>query len=610
MERVNNKLYLGGMQVVIFQNSFITRLFAFAGNYRKLLILSCVLSGLSSILSVGPFICIWFVMRDLLQVIPDYAKATETIQFGWFAVGFAIASIMLYFAAIISSHLAAFRVETNMRKAAMHKIVDLPLGFFRTNASGKLRKVIDDNASLTHSFLAHQMPDLAGVVVMPIVFLAVLFIFDWRLGLVCLLPTVLSLVFLQRMMGGDRVERMNKYLNALEDMNTAAVEYVRGIPVVKVFQQTVYSFKNFHEAIITYWQFASEFAISCRIPMVGYMLTINGPSLLLIPIGLLLIFNAYDYKAFLLDLLFYMLFVPLSAVFMNKIMYTGENTMAAKEAVDRIYKIIENEPLTEGKFAETTESDEVRFTNVSFSYPGNTKAAVKSVDFTIPEGKTYALVGPSGSGKSTLASLVPRFWDVDSGSITIGGVDVRGFKESSLMQKIAFVFQNTKLFKTSLLENIRAANTNASVEEVLHAAHLAQCDDILAKMPRGIETHVGSDGVYLSGGEQQRIALARAILKDAPIVILDEATAFADPENEYQIQKAFEHLIKSKTVLMIAHRLSSIKNVDCILVMENGEIVEQGTHNYLLGQNGIYAGMWREYQTAVAWKVGKVGSHA
>ncbi|MDD4722745.1 MAG: ABC transporter ATP-binding protein, partial [Acidaminococcaceae bacterium] len=498
----------------------------------------------------------------------------------------------------------------NMRKAAMHKIVDLPLGFFRTNASGKLRKVIDDNASLTHSFLAHQMPDLAGVVVMPIVFLAVLFIFDWRLGLVCLLPTVLSLVFLQRMMGGDRVERMNKYLNALEDMNTAAVEYVRGIPVVKVFQQTVYSFKNFHEAIITYWQFASEFAISCRIPMVGYMLTINGPSLLLIPIGLLLIFNAYDYKAFLLDLLFYMLFVPLSAVFMNKIMYTGENTMAAKEAVDRIYKIIENEPLTEGKFAETTESDEVRFTNVSFSYPGNTKAAVKSVDFTIPEGKTYALVGPSGSGKSTLASLVPRFWDVDSGSITIGGVDVRGFKESSLMQKIAFVFQNTKLFKTSLLENIRAANTNASVEEVLHAAHLAQCDDILAKMPRGIETHVGSDGVYLSGGEQQRIALARAILKDAPIVILDEATAFADPENEYQIQKAFEHLIKSKTVLMIAHRLSSIKNVDCILVMENGEIVEQGTHNYLLGQNGIYAGMWREYQTAVAWKVGKVGSHA
>ncbi|NCD09871.1 MAG: ABC transporter ATP-binding protein [Negativicutes bacterium] len=596
--------------MILSKNSFIARLFTFAGNHRKLLILSCFLSSLSSILSIGPFICIWFVMRDLLRVMPDYAKAVDVVQFGWMAVGFAVASIILYFAALFASHLAAFRVETNMRKAAMHRIVNLPLGYFRTNASGKLRKVIDDNASLTHSFLAHQLPDLAGVVIMPLVVLSVFFIFDWRLGLVCLLPTLLSLFFLQRMMGGDRAERMNQYLNALEDMNTAAVEYVRGIPVVKVFQQTVYSFKNFHEAITNYWQFASGFAISCRVPMVGYILTINGPSLLLIPTGLLLIMTAHDYKVFLLDLLFYMLFVPLSAVFMSKIMYTGESTMAAKEAVDRIYKILEAVPLPEGKKNKAPKNAEVSFLDVSFTYLGNTKPAVKNISFTIPEGKTFALVGSSGSGKSTIASLAARFWDVDSGSITIGGIDVRAFQEEALMQRIAFVFQNTKLFKTSLLENICAAKSNAGRQEALHAAHLAQCDDILRKMPKGIDTYIGSDGVYLSGGEQQRIALARAILKDAPIVILDEATAFADPENEYQIQKAFEHLIKGKTVLMIAHRLSSIKNVDCILVMENGEIVEQGTHDYLLELNGIYADMWKEYQTAIAWKVGKETAHA
>lgn len=593
------------------KNSLVARLFEFAGSYQILLVLSWILSGLSSILSIVPFVCIWFVIRDVLNVLPDFTQATETAKFGWIAVGFSIASIALYLAALICSHLAAFRVEKNMRKAAMHKIVNLPLGYFNTNTSGKLRKVIDDNAGLTHAFLAHQMPDISGVVVMPFVILAVFFIFDWRLGLVCVLPLLFSLLFLKKMMGGDRAECMKQYMNALEEMNTAAVEYVRGIPVVKVFQQTVYSFKNFHASIMKYWKFASNFALSCRVPLVGFMLTINAPSLLLIPIGILLILTAADYKGFLLELIFYMLFVPLCAAMMGKIMNAGESIMAAKEAVGRVYEITQAKTFEEGKLEEKIKDNSISFENVSFTYPGNQQRAVEQVSFTVPQGKTYALVGSSGGGKTTLASLVPRFWDVNEGSVKIGGIDVRAFQEKDLMAKVAFVFQNTKLFKTSLCNNICAAKPTASRQEALYAAHMAQCDDILEKMPQGIDTIVGTDGVYLSGGEQQRIALARAILKDAPIIILDEATAFADPENEYQIQKAFEELTKGKTVLMIAHRLSSIKDVDCILVVQKGEIVEQGSHDTLLSQKGVYASMWQEYQTSISWKVRKaVVEHA
>ena len=593
------------------KNSLVARLFEFAGSYQILLVLSWILSGLSSILSIVPFVCIWFVIRDVLNVLPDFTQATETAKFGWIAVGFSIASIALYLAALICSHFAAFRVEKNMRKAAMHKIVNLPLGYFNTNTSGKLRKVIDDNAGLTHAFLAHQMPDISGVVVMPFVILAVFFIFDWRLGLVCVLPLLFSLLFLKKMMGGDRAECMKQYMNALEEMNTAAVEYVRGIPIVKVFQQTVYSFKNFHASIMKYWKFASNFALSCRVPLVGFMLTINAPSLLLIPIGILLILTAADYKGFLLELIFYMLFVPLCAAMMGKIMNAGESIMAAKEAVGRVYEITQAKTFEEGKLVETIKDNSISFENVSFTYPGNQQRAVEQVSFTVPQGKTYALVGSSGGGKTTLASLVPRFWDVNEGSVKIGGIDVRAFQEKDLMAKVAFVFQNTKLFKTSLCNNICAAKPTASRQEALYAAHMAQCDDILEKMPQGIDTIVGTDGVYLSGGEQQRIALARAILKDAPIIILDEATAFADPENEYQIQKAFEELTKGKTVLMIAHRLSSIKDVDCILVVQKGEIVEQGSHDTLLSQKGVYASMWQEYQTSISWKVRKaVVEHA
>jgi ATP-binding cassette subfamily B protein len=603
------------------KTSSVTKLFNYAGRYRILIVISCILSGLSSILSIGPFICIWFVIRDMFSVLPNTTQATSTIKYGWMAVGFAVISVVLYFGALMCSHLAAFRVEKNMRKQAMHKIVTLPLGFFAQQASGKIRKVIDDNAGLTHSFLAHQLPDLSGALIMPIAIIIILFIFDWRLGLVCLAPLICSLGFLKRMMGGKNAEFMKNYMNALEDMNASAVEYVRGVPVVKVFQQTVYSFKNFHKSIRKYSDFASDYALCCRIPMAGFTITINASSLLLVPIGLLLILNAHDYKAFLLDLIFYMLFTPLCITMMNKIMHIGENVMAAKEAIKRIDEITDVKPLTKAIKKKRMEEDEmqiaaslldtnIEFKDVVFTYPGSENMAINHVSFCIPEGKTYALVGSSGGGKTTLASLVPRFWDVDEGSIMIGGIDVRDFEEKDLMNEIAFVFQNSKLFKTSLFENIRIGKPEASKEEVLQAAHLAQCNDILEKMPQGLDTIVGTEGVYLSGGEQQRIALARAILKDAPIVILDEATAFADPENEYQIQKAFESLVKNKTVIMIAHRLSSIKDVDCILVMKEGQLIEKGTHEKLLSKNGVYAGMWKEYQTSISWKVGKEEAHA
>ncbi|QDR81573.1 ABC transporter ATP-binding protein [Sporomusa termitida] len=596
--------------MAIQHDSLFARLFAFAGSYRILLVLSWLLSGVSSVLSLGPFLCLWFVIRDLLNVLPDFTQAAEIVRFGWLAVGFALASIAFYFAALLCSHLAAFRVEKNMRQAAMHTLVNLPLGYFTANASGKLRKIIDDNAGLTHAFLAHQLPDLSGAVIMPLAILAVFLVFDWRLGLVCLVPSLFSLFFLRQMMGGTSAAAMNSYMSALEEMNTAAVEYVRGIPVVKTFQQTVYSFKNFHAAITSYWRFASAFALSCRVPLVGFMMTINAPSLLLIPAGLLLILAAPDYKSFLLDLIFYMLFVPVCATMMGKIMYVGESVMAAKEAVGRIYAITQAKTLPAGSRAGARKDTGIWFENVTFTYPGNPQPAVAQVSFTIPPGKTYALVGASGGGKTTLASLVPRFWDVDEGSVKIGGIDVREFPEADLMRQIAFVFQNTRLFKASLLDNIRAANPEASREAALRAAQLAQCDDILAKLPQAIDTVVGTGGVYLSGGEQQRIALARAILKDAPIIVLDEATAFADPENEYQIQQALKHLTQGKTVLMIAHRLSTVKNVDCIVVMQKGAIVEQGAHDQLLQQQGVYAGMWREYQTAIAWKVGRMAEHA
>ena len=587
------------------KQSNLSRLLEYAGSYKKLTVLGCALSGVAALLSLVPFLCIWLVVRQVFEVMPAFDQVQGITGYGWMAVWFAVSSLAAYFAALMCTHLAAFRTARNMRIRAMEHLVELPLGFFTANQMGRLRKIIDDNAGMTESLLAHQLPDLVGAVVTPIAAVVLLFVFDWRMGLLCLAPMVLSVLLLLQMMGGQNANFFSRYQVALEDMSSEAVEYVRGIPVVKVFQQTVYSFKNFYDAIQRYSKLAADYAMSCRLPMTSFTTVLNGTFLLLIPAGLLLVSRASDGWAVLLDLIFYLLFAPACALMMSRIMYASEALMQAGEAVRKLDEIMAQQPLPEPEHPKVPQSSSIQFQQVCFTYPGMDRPALRQVSFSIPQGSTVALVGPSGSGKSTAASLIPRFWDVDQGRVLVGGVDVRELSTQTLMEQVAFVFQDTRLFHTSLLENIRAARPEASREEVLAAAHAAQCDNIFQKLPLGVDTVVGSKGTYLSGGEQQRIALARAILKDAPIVVLDEATAFADPENEYRIQCAFDALTKGKTVLMIAHRLSTVQHADQILVLSDGAIVERGTHQQLLELQGTYAGMWRDYQMSAQWKVGK-----
>jgi len=592
------------------KNAELSQMFKFAGNRHWLTIAGCVLAGISTVLSMIPFVCIWFVVRDIVNAMiqGDQSLAIASGHYAWLAVAFSLVSIFLYFLALCCSHLAAFRTATNMKKEAMHHIVMLPLGYFSQNASGRLRKIIDDNAGLTEGFLAHQLPDLTGAVVMPIAVIILLFVFDWRLGICCMVPLVISVFFLKKMMGAENANFMSGYMSALENMNKEAVEFVRGIPVVKVFQQTVYSFKNFRAAIEEYKKYASGYAICCRIPLTGFNVTLNGTFILLIPVAMMIFAGTSgqsDTQKLFFDFLFYSLFTPICTTMMNRIMFASEQLMAAKSAVSRIEAVLQEKPLEEAKAPKMPKDASVVFQDVSFTYPGAKKKALYHVSFEVPVGKTVALVGASGSGKSTAANLIPRFYDVQEGTVFVGGVDVRRIAKEDLMEEIAFVFQNTRLFNDTLLENIRAARPNATRTEVMKAAEAAQCGDIIKRLPKGLDTVVGNGGTYLSGGENQRIALARAILKDAPIIVLDEATAFADAENEHQIQLAFEGLTHGKTVLMIAHRLSTIQNADQILVFGGGNIIERGNHDELLKKNGVYASMWKEYQTQITWKVGK-----
>ncbi len=500
------------------QKGELSRMAEYAGKYRGLTILSCILSGTSTILSMLPFVYIWFVIRDLLQAFMagDIALATESTHYAWMAVLFSAASIFLYFIALNCSHLAAFRTAANMRKTAIHHIVTLPSGYFSQNASGRIRKIIDDNAGLTEGFLAHQLPDLAGAVVMPAAVCVLIFLFDWRLGICCLIPMGVSVIFLRQMMGGDNAHFMSRYMTALETMNKEAVEYIRGIPVIKVFQQTIYSFKNFHAAIEEYRKFASGYALKCRIPLIGFTVTLNGTFILLIPAAMFIlsgISGQTDYSSVVLAFLFYSLFTPVCATMMNRIMFASEQLMAARSAVSRVEEILQEQPLAEPEQSQMPADCSIAFSDVSFSYPGAKEKALDHVDFQIPAGKTAALVGASGSGKSTAASLIPRFFDVQEGAVTIGGADVRNIKKNELMEEISFVFQNTHLFKDTLLNNIRASRPDATLEEAMAAADAAQCRDIIRRLPDGLDTLVGKGGTYLSGGESQRIALARAILK-------------------------------------------------------------------------------------------------
>ena len=574
------------------------------GKRKVLLPAAMLLSALSALAGMLPYILIWLIVRELLEH-GEITSSGNVVTYAWWAAGMAVASIVLYFAALMSSHLAAFRVESNLRKEAMRQIVRMPLGFFDINTSGRIRKIIDDNAGVTHSFLAHQLPDLAATFLVPLVAAILIFVFDWILGLACIVPVIIAMLVMGFMMNAEGRQFMKSYMTSLEEMNTEAVEYVRGIPVVKVFQQTIYSFKNFHRCIMNYNKMVFGYTRMWEKPMSLYTVIINGFVFFLAPLAILLIGYSGNYASVLLNFFLFVLITPVFSQSIMKSMYLNQALGQASEAIGRVENLVAYEHLTVVEHPQPVKEFSIQFEKVSFSYPGANQKAVDDVSFTIPQGNTVALVGASGGGKTTIARLVPRFWEATEGKVLIGGINVREIAPEELMKYISFVFQNTKLFKTSLLENIKYGNPDATMEEVERAVDMAQCREIINKLPLGLNTKIGTEGTYLSGGEQQRIVLARAILKNAPIIVLDEATAFADPENEHLIQQALKELTKGKTVLMIAHRLSSITDADNILVIDKGKIAEQGTHANLLGKQGIYYHMWNEYQQSVRWTIGK-----
>ena len=582
----------------------ITRLLDFAGPRKALTYVGCALSAVSMLVGFGPYVCIWLVARDLIAVAPNWSAAANIAVYGWWALGLSVVSILLYFAGLMCAHLAAFRCAANMRKQTTEHLMRASLGYFDTHASGALRRVVDGCAAETEGLLAHKLPDAAGSVAMIVGMLVLFFVFDWRLGLACLVPVVLSLVCMLYMMGGRGMEFMTRYMGSLVKMNKTGTEYVRGIPVVKVFQQTVYSFKAFHDAIQEFTQLAQDYAVKwCQVPQSLSLTVINGVALFLVPTAILLAPGEGDFGVFLANFAFYAIFSAVIPTAMTRVMFMSEAAQSASDAVSRVNEVLAAPAIEAPESPRKPADNSIAFEDVGFTYEGAEESALSHVSFDVPAGATVALVGPSGGGKTTAASLVPRFWDVDEGRVLLGGVDVRDMDPHDLMNRVAFVFQANRLFKQSIFENVRAARPNASREEVQAALYAAQCDDIIAKLPQGMDTVYGAKGVYLSGGEVQRLMLARAILKDADVVVLDEATAFADPENEARIQKAFSELARGRTVLMVSHRLSTVRNADKIVVLNEGSVAEQGTHDELLAADGLYSRMWTDYERALSWKI-------
>lgn len=586
------------------KQSNLSKLMGYAGNFRFLTYASWILSGVSAAFALIPFYFLWRIIKEVLTVMPDFSKAAGLIHNGWMAVLFAALSLVIYICALMCSHLAAFRVQANLRKAMLHHVITLPLGTLEKEGSGKVRKTIQECSGATETFLAHQLPDMVGAYVTPLGLVVLLFAFDWRFGLICLIPIVLSFVVMMVFMTGPTLKvKMQEYQNALEDMSNEAVEYVRGVPVVKTFGQTVYSFEKFKKSIDRYSEWAISYTKSMRIPMCLLTILINGIFAFILAAGIWFTKGGIS-TTLVLNILFYIILTPILTVTMTKIMFQSENNMLLEDAMKRMDNILSLEPLKETQNAKNPKENSVELRHVSYSYDERTQA-LKDISLSIKGGQTVAFVGPSGGGKTTLANVISRFFDVKEGEVLIGSVNVKDIGKEKLMETVSFVFQNSRLIKGTILDNVKLGKPDATEEEVMTALRQAQCMDIVEKMPDGVHTVIGTNGVYLSGGEGQRIAIARALLKNAPIIILDEATAFADPDNEVRVQAAFKELAKDRTVIMIAHRLSTVTSADCIYVLKDGSIAEHGTDSELKNKGGIYAEMMKNYISSVNWKVGK-----
>lgn len=598
------------------KRSNLSRLLGYAGKHKILTYLSWILSMVSALLALAPFWYIWRIIHDVLEAATDFSQAENITRYGWSAVLFAILSVVVYIAALMCSHLSAFRIASNIRKELMRHIMELPLGTTEKYGSGKLRRIVNTSGSAAENYLAHRLPDKAGAIATPIGLLFLLLAFDWRLGLLSLVPVVLGFLIMMKMTGKSMEQKMEEYQNALADMSNEAVEYVRGVPVVKTFGQTIFSFKRFKASIDNYEKWVIEYTKALRSPMMFYTTAVNGAFAFLIAGGIIFSRGGVT-DELLLNLIFYIVITPVIGTTLTKIMFMSEDAMIVNDALSRIDEVMNEKSLPESTEKSVPSDNSIVFEHVSYSYGenetdknsspgrGGRKNALNDVSLSIAPGQKAALVGPSGGGKTTLAKMIARFFDPREGRILIGNTDIRNIPKETLMDKVSFVFQESRLIKASVLENVRMAKPQATREEVVRALKAAQCTDIIEKLPDGIDTVIGAKGVYLSGGEQQRITIARAVLKNAPILILDEATAFADPDNEARVGKALAELSRGKTVIMIAHRLSSITDADCIYVLRDGEIEESGNYNDLIRKNGIFTRMWKNYSEAAEWKIEK-----